>query len=213
MKKPFGKIVFACGLLVTLAAFSVCAQQENQTEPHEIPLKEFVQSVREKVARNKVDLTKSFLVELEGVLNKDGRLDLKKSRFIKVEGDTAVSDIGRDLINAFSESGLLAALANSEPTKLNITLGQNENRSYAVINSAQPTAEKAATIESGLTVLVKGASSAELRGANKIGEDEKILLDGVKISSEDKIVTIDFDFEKSVIQEMINRRLKANETL
>ena len=44
-----------------------------------------------------------------------------------------------------------------------------------------------------------------------ISDEEKILINGLKVSNDGKTLTIKVAYEKSVIQEMIKRKLKESE--
>lgn len=213
MKKIAQIVFFACGLLLTLAAFPVFAQEEKLVGEYEMsrrPLDNLAQLVRRETAAGKVDLTKPFSIELEGVLNNNGRLDAKKSKFTKTAGDAAMIEIGKSFIEAVSDSGFLSYLKSFGVEKLNLTLVQDDNRIYADVVAEVETSQRAASISKSLN------SAAQIGRARKdemknLRNDEKILISGLKASSDGKTLVIKVAYEKSVIQELINHMLKESE--
>ena len=113
MKKIVQIVFLACGLLLTVAAFPVFAQEEK-VEINKMLFNNFVQIIKQKVDAGKIDLTESFSIELEGVLNKDGKLDAKKSKFTRSEGDAAMIEIGKSFIEAVGDSGFFRHLKDWE---------------------------------------------------------------------------------------------------
>ncbi len=234
--KKFNQIIFlACGLLLTLAAASVSAQetvepnekplegfaqgitqkvesgqvdQESVFRPNKKPLEKFAQIVKEKVENKQVDLTKSFSVEMVGVLKEDGKLDPKTSKFTKGEGDEAMIEVGKSFIEAFNDSGLFYYLKQMGIEKIRFVFGQDETRTYGVITSEMPTAEKAKTIASGMNTLLGIAKMSLQQRQNN--EDEENLINGALVRNTGKTLTLKMDYGKSVIQEMINRKLKES---
>jgi len=210
MRKIAQIIFLACGLLLTLAAFSVFPQEVKEVEMNKRPFQDLTDFVVQKVEKKKVDLTKPFSIELEGVLNNDGRLAAKKSKFTKSTGDAAMIEIGKSFIEAVSESGFLSYLKSFGVEKLNLTLVQDDNQIYADVIAEVETSQKAATISTSLnsaTQIVR-AKKDEMKN---LRDDEKILIGGLKASSNGKTLAIKVAYEKSVIQELINRMLKESQ--
>ncbi len=210
MRKFNGKFFLACGWLLALAAFSVFAQEEKPVGKYEMsqrPLDNLAQLVRRERSAGKVDLTKPFSIELESVLNNNGRLDGEKSRFAKTAGDAAMIEIGKGFIEAVNESGFLGYLKDFGVEKLNLTLVQNDNQIYAGVVAEVETSEKAAAISKSLN---SAAEIGRSRKDNRKGlrDDERILISGLKASSGGKTLVIKVAYEKSVIHELINRILK-----
>jgi len=211
MRKYIRSIFILCGWLLTLAAFPVFAQEKpmSKNQINKKPIKDFEKLIKKEIATGKLDLNKSFLIELEGVLNENGRLDLKKSRFVKSEGDAAMFNIAKSFVEAVGNSGWLIYLREFGIEKMNLMLRQNDSQTYAAVVSELPTSERAATIATGLNTMVRGAQMRET-GARGINQDEKLLIGGIKAESADKILTIKLTYEKSAVRELINRLL--NET-
>ena len=62
-----------CGIVSALAAFPVFGQENKDgITINKRPFKDFGEFVKQKLDNKEVDLDKPFLVELEGILTKDG---------------------------------------------------------------------------------------------------------------------------------------------
>ena len=216
--RKFEKIVYlACGLLITLAAFPVFAQNDKpewrKGEPvrdilsNKKPLQDFGEHVLEKVSKKEVDLTKNFLVEMQGTITDEGKFDHdpKKSRFVKTEGDQAMIDIAKSAIEAIGDSGLLNYLKNLGIDKVNFTLQQDNDQIYAALTSDQRTEQRAKTVSSGFNNLLSIVKFTVKE------EDLKTFLNALRVESQDKNFVLNFNLPKPIAQDMINRQLQKLE--
>ncbi len=177
------------------------------------PLEDFAETVLAKTAaenKQKVDLTKPFMVVMDGVITKDGKFDKdpKKSRFVKSAGDEEMVNIAKSAIEAIGNSGFLGYLRNLDVEKINFTLIQDDQQIYAIIASEQKSPERANTLTSGFNGLLKSAFLLDSIGTKKLGDDEKILLNSAKTSSKDKQFILNFAMPKKDAHDMINRNLE-----
>jgi hypothetical protein len=175
------------------------------------PLEDFAEAVLEKTAvqnKQKIDLTKPFMVVMDGVISKDGKFVREKSKYIKSAGDQEMIDVAKDAIEAIGNSGLLGYLRNLDVEKINFTLIQDDKQIYAIIASDQKSPERANTLTSGFNGLLKSAFLLDSTGMKKLGDDEKILLNSAKTSSKDKQFILNFAMPKKDAHEMINRNLE-----
>lgn len=179
--------------------------------PNKKPLEDFADDILAKRAdkQKKLDLTKAFKVRMTGVLTEDGKLDPKKSGYVKLkdeeQGDQEMVDIAKDAIEAINNSGLFYYLKTLGVDKVDFTLIQDDKQIYAVISSSQKDENKAKTISSGFNNLL---SIAKLT----VKEDElKTLLDSAKVEPEGKNFVLNFKIEKPVAQKMIEQKLQEAE--
>ena len=210
MKRLKRTIFLFCGLFLTLAAVPVFAQQEKN-EINKMPFNQFALTLKQKVDAGEVDLTKKFSVELEGVLKKDGRLDPKQSKFTKSAGDAAMVEVGKSFIETFSDSGFFRYLKDLGIEKFNLAFASDDNQVYAEIVSELETPARAKTITSALTSMIPLFLKADGAGQRKLNDDERIFISGISVKSENAKLMIKFAYEKSVIQELINSKLKLIE--
>ena len=182
----------------------------DETKLNKKPLEDFVNNtVLPGLAKteNKLDLSKQFLVVMEGTITKDGKLDKdpKKSRFIRREGDEEMINVAKSAIEAVGDSGMLGYLRDLGVEKVNFTFVQDDKQIYAVISSESSEA-KARTISSGLNFLLTYA-----KGSDKVETDVKTLLSSAKVEPKGKSFVLNFAIPKPIAQEMITRKLQEAE--
>lgn len=170
------------------------------------PLADFADDVVTKWDSKEVDLNQPFVVVLNGVLTKDGKLDAEKSKFdvSKQKGDQKMIDVAKAAIQAVGDSGFLTYLRSLEVEKVTITLIQDDKQLTAVISSSQKTSERANAISSG----IGGYIALGKFKYSDPNTDERKLLDGAKTTADGKNFVLNFAIPKPVAQEMITRRLK-----
>lgn len=175
------------------------------------PFEDFSTMVLAKMAgEEKPDLTKPFMVVMQGAIKKDGTLDRnpKKTGFIKEEGDQEMIDLAKSAIEAIGDSGVFGYLRNLDIDNVNFTLVQDDEKIFAIIKSNQPTPERANTTASGFNGLIQAAFFADANGIKKLGDDEKLLLKNAKATSDKKNFILKFEMPKKDAQEMIQRNLE-----
>jgi hypothetical protein len=211
MLKKTGKSLILVIGLICLAGLSVLAQTEISINKH--PLRDFAQFVNEKVAAKEVDLNDEFLVELEGVLGKDGRFDIKQTKFTKNEGNKQIVDVAKEAIEALGDSGWLGYLRNFGVEKVKVSLSQDKQTFRTTILSEEPTRNRANTIASGFRVLISSVLLMDKTSDRKLGEDEKLLLSSSKVTSEGNNFILKIEIPKVLFQEMVNRKLQETGSL
>ena len=192
----------------------ITSEPVTDFKPNKKPLEDFVDEILEKRAdkqskQSNLDLTKSFKVKGLGVLTEDGKLDPKKSGFLKLkdeeEGDKEMVDIAKSAIEAIGASGLFYYLKSLGVDKVDFTLIQDDKQIYAVISSFQKDEIRAKTISSGFNNLL---SIAKLT----VKEDElKTLLNSVKVEPQGKNFVLNFNIDKPTAQKMIEKKLQEIE--
>lgn len=167
------------------------------------PLQDFADGVITKTdGTDKIDLTKPFMVEMQGVLGEDGKLDAKKSRFIDDDGDPNMISVAKSAIEAVNNSGLLSYLRDQGIEKINFTLVQDDKQLTAVIKGNLPTEEKARTISSGIKLLV-GMAKLNTRDADLI-----TLIDKANFTNDKKDFVMNFALPKEDAHKLIDKKLQ-----
>lgn len=184
-------------------------------------MKDYAAVVREKYDKKEVDLTQNFKVVAEGVLTKDGKLDvtpdkktkLPKSRIVVKEGNPEMVTVVEQAIAAVGDSGWLGYLRNQGVEKIQFMVVQDNDNLQVIITSDLATPERANTVSSGLGGVISGALLLDKNGFKKLGDDEKVLLSNAKVSvnpQNAKQFVLNFVLPKPVAQEMITRKLKES---
>jgi hypothetical protein len=211
MFQKTGKLIILIIGLICLADLSVFAQTEISLNKR--PLQDFAQFVNQKVTAKEVDLNDEFLVELEGVLGKDGRFDIKQTKFTKNEGNKQIVDVAKEAIEALGDSGWLGYLRNLGVEKIKVSLSQDKQTFRTIILSGHPNQNKANTISSGFRFLISTALLMDKTSDRKLGEDEKLLLSSSKATSEGNNFILKIEIPKVLFQEMVNRKLQEAKSL
>ncbi len=184
----------------------------TEAEINKKPLQDFGDTVLDKVTAKTIDLNKSFLVSMQGVITKDGKLDTKKSRFIKQDGDPEMINLAKSAVEAIGDSGLLLYLQRLDVEKVNFTLVQDDKQIYAIITSDQPNDSRAKTISTGLNLamsLGKNNLSDKIKASSSPADiDTLALLNAAKVEAQGKSFVLKFNLDKPVAQELINRQLQ-----
>lgn len=204
-------------------------KQPNQVTPDENkvadvvinkkPMQDLASLVRTKYEKKEVDLSQNFKVVAEGILTKDGKLDVtedkktkqKRSRILAQEGNPEMIDIASQAIAAIGDSGWLAYLRNQGVEKINFTVVQDDSNLQVLITSDLPTPERANTVSAGVYGLIKGALLADQNGWKKLGDDDKVLLSSAQSSvnpQNTKQFVLNVVLPKATAQQMITRQLK-----
>lgn len=205
------QFVFLCGIVLTLAAFPVFAQEQKPPESNSQPVSRveltrtplllFADSVIDRVEKKEVVLSDNFLVEFESEFAKDGKLDPQKSKFVRIEGNGKIVDVVKNAVEAINDAGFLRYLKQFDANKINLILAQNDEQIYGTIKFDTVSPTKSKSIKSTLEMLF----SMSINTNNN--ENDKKLLEGTTVSAEDKFVTIKTSVPKSVGQEMIQKSL------
>ena len=172
------------------------------------PFEDLGDAINDKLAKNEIDLSKNFTVVLDGTISADGKLDPKKSRFIKFDGDEQMVNVAKDAIEAVGNSGFLAYLKNNGVDRVNFTMVQDDKQIYVIIVSDQKTPEKASTTASGFNTLLSGIKFADQNGLKKLDDNSKTLVNNSKVSSDGKNFVLNFTIPKQDAQILIMKSLK-----
>ncbi len=175
------------------------------------PFEDFSTMVLAKMSGDpKPDLTKPFMVVMQGAIKEDGTLDRnpKKTGFIKESGDQEMINLAKSAIEAVGDSGVLGYLRNLDIDNVNFTLVQDEDEIFAIITSKLPTPERANSKATSFNNLIQVAFFADANGIKKLGDDEKLLLKNAKASSDKKNFVLKFKMPKKEAHEMIQRNLE-----
>ncbi len=199
MNRRFGQFFLTCGIALTLAAFPVFGQKDATLDRQ--PLRNFSELVINRLLKNEVTLSDNFLVEISGELNKEGKFDRAKTRYVRAEGKERIIDIAKSGVEAINDSGLFMYLAQLGSNRINLVFAQTDEEIYSTINFEVESPQRLKSARAGFDLVL---AIAKQRTKN---EDEKIILDGAAVSANDKFVTIKIAVEKSVAQEMIQRKL------
>src|SRR5205814_953003 len=135
--------------------------------------------------QGKLDFEKPFEIAIDTTLDKDGKL--VNPTVVRKSGDETLVDLGKELVAAMNDSGVLFYLKkineDKPGTKVTFTIKQDGNEVVAIVESQTSSADSANKLSRGFgLMLLAGAASRK-------GHDEEILLKSTKVSADnDKVV-------------------------
>lgn len=197
------KFFILSGVFFGLTVCSVLGQQTpvEQVKINKTPLCNFGAIVLEKHRAGKLDLSRPFRVELKGTLNKDGKLDLSGSRWVKSEGSEEMVVVAKEAAKAVNDSGWFAYVRNLRGERIVISASQDEKTFNAVLKVDAGTTERANAVASSLNMML---SISRMQSKS---ERDKVLLDALRVRVINSDYVIDFELPAAVFQEMVRMEL------
>jgi hypothetical protein len=170
------------------------------------PLKDFASFVKTDRDKNELNLLAPFKVSAEGVLNKDGKFDISKTKFLQAEGDPKMINVAKEAIEAVNDSGWLGYLTALGNKKVIFTIQQDQENIAVQIQSAVDNDTSAKRIASGLNAII---AIAKVR----VDEDEKTLLGGATVTNNGNVFVLNFALPQTIAQKMIKDKLDKAEAI
>lgn len=215
-RKNHNSIVFLTTLgvylgLVLISSTPQLFAQESQRQEIEInrrPLRDFGSLLLQKIEKNQVDLTSPFSVELKGTLARDGKINPKTARFSMSAGDPKIVEVAKDAIGAVNNSGVLIYLSNIGINNVRLLLTQDETNLTAELISDLETPNRAKSVSSSMNFLLSVAKMRQNEtNATERQQDDLILLNGTKVTTDGKSMILQFVIPKEKARERIVREL------
>ncbi|MGB7068595.1 MAG: hypothetical protein WBD22_03815 [Pyrinomonadaceae bacterium] len=165
--------------------------------------------VNDLLDKKEVDLSTEFMINAQGKLKKDGKLDPKSFRYVQAaSSDAKMIEVVKESIEAINDSGYLQYLKDISGKDFNLVLQQDDSNITAVVQSEMESETRAKSIKSGLELLIGLAKSRKSgAGADQNDKDDLLLLENAKIESDGKKVVIKFLVPKGIAIPMIQRKL------
>ena len=171
------------------------------------PLKDYAKETLDKIENKGVKLDPSFKIIISGTLGlgKDGKTIILKNPTAIPQQNATPSDpvmekLAQDAIIAVGDSGWFGYLDKLKAKKLVISVEQNENNFIVSVKADQPSENEAKQAASGLNTVLSVATPLA-KG------DEQTFLKLAKTTYEGKTFVLNFDGPKSLLQELIQRKL------
>lgn len=201
MKQSIYSLSLLCGLLLTLAAFPVFAQND-EAELNKRPLQYFGRLVSEKVKNKEVDLKAPFSLTLQGTLDADGKFNPKTTKVTKSEGDAKMIEIAKQGVEAVSDSGIFYYLKQLGVNEIEIFLVQTDMEFSADFKSTFDTAKRAKLVRDAIKLNIDVGKSTVKE------ENTKILLENSKVETIGKDFLLRFSMPFEQFHGIIDRELE-----
>lgn len=213
MKRYLLGTSIVCGMLITLAAFPVFGQKDDpvtEIEVNKRPIQDFAAFARKEIETG-LDLNAEFVVELEGTLTKDGRIDAKTARFKRTDGDPRMVALIRKSIESVNDAGYFSYLTALSAQNLILVIAQDKENLRINIASEFETEARSKSTRSALELMVSlGKHQKNRDNATESEKDDLLLLESVIVGSEGKKLFIKSVLPKATVKEMIERNLSKH---
>jgi len=176
---------------------------EEQKLFNKKPLEDFGIKYGQAILNKEFDLNAPFEIEVKANLNEFGKL-IDATYSAKPESDARMIEIAKEAISAFSDSQLLRTLYDVGIRSVKITFSQDKEHLQAVITSDAGTPNKASSIRSSVSLIIRGALS------NMNPEsDEARLISKAEITSQGRLFVVNFKIPHNEKMEMIEKNLRS----
>jgi hypothetical protein len=150
---------------------------------------------------HKLDFDKSFEISIETTLDKDGKL--VKPTVTRKFGDETLIDLGKELVGAMNDSGVLVYLKkineDKPGTKVTFTIKQDGTEVVATVESEVSSADSANKLSRGFgLMLLAGAASRK-------GHDEEILLKSTRVSADNNKIIFKLTMAHQDVVEIVQK--------
>ena len=199
--KPDEKAVAQAQKDLEAASKKTGIELPEEGEINKAPFKDLAVFATELRDQKKLDFDKPFEVTIDTTLGKDGKL--VNAMVSRKSGDETLVDLGKRLVSAMNDSGVLfylKKLNEDKPgTKVSFTIKQEANEVVAIVESEASSADSANKLSRGFALLMTaGAKSRE-------GHDEEILLRNTKVSADSNKVVFKLTMPREDAVEMVKK--------
>ena len=154
----------------------------------------------------KLDLNQSFEISIEATLDKNGKL--VKPVVAKKSGDEILTDLGKELVSAMNDSGVLVYLKkineDKPGTKVTFTIKQDGPDVSAMVETEVSSPDSANKLSRGFgLMLLAGAASRK-------GHDEEILLNNTKVSAEGNKVIFKLSMAHEEVVKIVQKGMEMS---
>ncbi|MBL8183532.1 MAG: hypothetical protein JNK51_01300 [Blastocatellia bacterium] len=187
----------------------------NPTDPvsgveiNKRPMVDLGNFVNELQANKEVNLQSEFIVNAQGKLDKNGRLDPKTFRFVEAKSvDENMIAVVKESIEAINVAGYLQYLKDLSGKDFRLQLQQDAENISAVVQSEMETDTRARSVKSAIDLAISIVKTRKTAAdADQNDKDDLLLLENAKVEVDGKKVIIRFAVPKAVAHPMIQRKL------
>ncbi|HEX3145309.1 MAG TPA: hypothetical protein VHQ64_15155 [Pyrinomonadaceae bacterium] len=154
----------------------------------------------------KLDFNKAFEITIETTLDSNGKL--VKPTVTQKSGDEVLIDLGKELVSAMNDSGVLSYLKkineDKPNTKVIFTIKQDGADVSATVDSEVSSPDSANKLARGFGILLLAGT------ASRKGHDEEILLKNTKVSAEGSKVIFKLSMPHEEVVKIVQKGMEIN---
>ncbi len=178
----------------------------EEGEINKLPFKDLARHATELRDAKKLDFDKAFEITIETTLDSNGKL--VKPRVTSKSGDETLSDLGKELVSAMNDSGVLVYLKkinDDKPgTKVVFTIKQDGADVSATVDTEVSSPDSANKLSRAFGVmLLAGAVSRK-------GHDEEILLSNTKVTADGSKVIFKLSMAHDEVVKIVQKGMEIS---
>jgi hypothetical protein len=204
-------LFIAVGWTCLVASASAQTEDQNGIYVNKRPLKDWSKKFAEVVSSKNVDLNSPFAISISAILGlaKDGKTIIlehpKLLSSIQPKGsDPVLVKLVEDAVMSAGDSGWFGyfnGLNREKSAKMISLLVQQDSRTFSVnIDYVLQSSNDARTMSSAFSMLI---SLGQMQSSNP---DDKLILSGTSVSSEESVLKLRFSSSKEAFWEMVKQR-------
>lgn len=176
-------------------------ETENTVKLDKKYLKEFTDSVVEQWSKKQIDVLKPFSVELNVVLDDEGKFNKDYTKYLKTEGDKDLIKVAKSGIQAVNDSGYFMYIKNFGISNFKLTFAQDKDAVWAYINTNAESVKEAKAIEKEYDTVI-----AKIKSETK-DITEKFILEQFAATRQELQMTLKFKLPGIVVRQVLNYEL------
>lgn len=156
--KNVAALIYLFLILPLMMASAAFAQSEAALSIREINIRPWIDFVNESrwiLEKGDVDMASPFVLEFEGKMGPDGKLDPRTSKFIKKEGEPNLLSIAHLSIEAANDSGYFRYASDLDVTDIKVVIGQDNSDAFITMYLHAATETRARSMESALGLMIE----------------------------------------------------------
>jgi hypothetical protein len=173
----------------------------EEGEINKRPFKDLAVYATELKNKGKLDFEKPFSVTIDSSLDKAGKLT--DARVTKGLGDETLVDLGKRLVAAMNDSGILFYLKkineDKPGTKVVFTIRQDGKEVVAIVESEVTSADSARKLSNGFSIML------DLAADSRKGHDEELLLRNTTVSPNGNKVVFKLTMAQQEVADIVKR--------
>ena len=165
--------------------------------------------INELLDKNQVKLETPFLMDATGKIGKDGKLDPKTFKYLKLDSpDPRMIEVIKQAVEAMNQSGYLQYLNMLEGKTLTFRIQQDDQNVIARVESQFENDLRPKTVSTLLNAFIGEKKKAkEAPEADQNDKDDLVLLQNATATPAGKKLVLSFVIPKGDLQKMVQRKL------
>jgi hypothetical protein len=196
--------------LGAIPAYSQDSAKTREITINKRPLIDFSDSLRVKLNSNVVDLEGDFLVDIQGTLDENGRIDPNTVK-MSTTGDPMLVDIVVSAIEAVNSSGYFQYLGSLGTESLTLVVAQDSTDFTAVIRTELLTEIRARSVRLMLETVIDASKKKKKNEPESTNAKyDLMVLNSIGVTTDNNVLEIQAKMPKKDFHEMLTYTMGEN---